>query len=254
MREEDVYDTVISTIREIGINIYNNDINLALRIGTYKGDNVWPRPIRVELVSTHVRNVVWQNRWKLEKSMSHYNVRISKDETREVRQARAILRKSASKARSQGKIVYQHEDHILIDGQKYDLQNATQLKGKTTYAQIAREKETNAPITNEKLELKNDAKKYKLPAERKTKIGLAFFTVGSKKSCFYPARVIHEGVDYQTLEHNFQCMKALNSEMMDLYHRIKEAPTPRRAKELGGEVPFNPEWDRLSRTSCLKYS
>ena len=93
IREEDVYDTVISTIRELGVNLYDNDINLAVRIGTYKGDNVWPRPIRVELVSTHVRNVIWQNRWKLENSMSHYNVRVSKDETKEVRQARNFIKR-----------------------------------------------------------------------------------------------------------------------------------------------------------------
>ena len=134
---EDVYNTVIGTIKKLCINIQDNDINLANRIGTYNGDNTLPRPIRVELISSHVRDIIWQNRQKLDDSLSHYNVCISRDETREVGRARAILRKSANKARSQGKTVYQHDDYILIDGQKYYLNSVGQLEGKTTYAEVA---------------------------------------------------------------------------------------------------------------------
>ena len=243
-RREDVYETVIRTVQELGIRIYDNDINLAYRIGTYKGEDVWPRPIRVELISTHVRDIIWQNRRRLEESLSHYNVRISKDETKAVRKAKAVLRKAANKARNQGKTVYQHEDYILIDGHKYDIQNADGLEEKPTYATIAAGKKNVVQSTDEK-ERARIAKNARLPAERKTKAGLAFFTVESKRSCFYPVPVVFEGVEYETPEHNYQCLKALTSEMMDLYHQIKEAPTPRRAKQLGGNVPYNPVWEKM---------
>ena len=253
IRDENVYETVIGTIRELDINIYDNDLNLAHRIGTFKGENAWPRPIRVEFVSTHVRNVIWQNRRKMENSPSHFNVRISRDEAREVRQARAILRKLAAKARNQGKSVYQHEDHILIDGRKYDLQNAAQTEGTPSYAQVTGGWKPTPPSRDiSKAEQKADPKTFKLPAERKTEAGLAFFTKDSKKSCFHPTKVVYEGVEYQTPEHNYQCIKALTSEMMDLYHKIKEAPTARRAKQLGGEVPYNPEWEKIKPDVMFK--
>ena len=170
-----------------------------------------------------------------------------------MRQARAILRKLASKARNQGKTVYQHDDYIIIDGQKFDLQNASQSDVNPTYAYVASGKipKVNSMEGKAKDQL-NKPKGYKLPAGRKTRIGLAFFTSESKKSCFHPIGVSYEGVAYQTPEHTFQCMKALTSEMMDLYHKIKEAPTPRRAKELGGEVPYNPEWERIKPDVMFK--
>ena len=235
---EDVYDVVIRAVKEIGINIFENDINVAYRIGSYKANAQWPRPIRVQLVSSRVREVLWSQRLEIRHSLTHYNVRISKDEPKEIRKARAILRNAAKSARYQGKMVYQHDDHIMINGQKYDLQNVHELeKGSRTYANVVAEK---LPPKARDKENKN-----KLPCERKTKIGLAFFTEESKKSCFYPVNVTYKGVDYKTPEHNYQCVKALNSKKMELYHMIKEAKTPALAKKLGDRVPFNPEWEEI---------
>ena len=57
--------------------------------------------------------------------------------------------------------------------------------------------------------------------------------------------MVYEGVDNQMPEYNYQCIKALTSELMELYHQIKEAPTAKRAKELGEEVPYNPVWEGI---------
>ena len=238
---EDVYDTVIRAIKELKIIIFDNDINLAHRIGNFKSDHSWPRPIRVELVSTHVREVIWENRRLLENSPTHFNVRISRDETKEVRIARALLRKGAQKARNQGKTVYQHPDHILIDGKKIDLSNASQLE-----ESLSHKRETGLKNKKSQDAMQSQGQRSrKLPAERKTKRGLAFFTSESKRSCFYPVKVVYEGVEYKTPEHNYQCIKAMTSEMMELYHDIKNADTPREAKNLGANIPYNPEWERI---------
>ena len=232
---EDVYCTVIHAIKELGINIFDNDINLAYRLGTHKGEQSWPRPIRVEFVSTHVKEVIWESRRLFENSASHYNVRISRDEKKEVRMARAILRKAANRARNQGKTVYQHQDHILIDGQKFE--NAATLEGKIPTKRIGvQTPEMPPPKTNQS---------RKLPAERITKKGLAFFTKDSKRSCFYPVTVTYEGVEYKTPEHNYRCIKALTSKLMDLYHKIKDADTPKEAKILGANIPYNPIWEGI---------
>ena len=87
----------------------------------------------MDLISTHVREVIWENRRCLENSPMHFNVRISRDETKEVRIARALLHKAAQQARRQGKTVNQHQDHILIDGRKYDLLNASELEEKQVH-------------------------------------------------------------------------------------------------------------------------
>ena len=241
VQEEDVYNTVIRTIKELNLNIFDNDINIAYRIGTYKSEYSWPRPIRVEFISTHVRDVIWENRRRLENSPTHYNVRISRDESKDVRIARALLRKGAQRARNQGKTVYQHPDHILINGQKYDLTNAKELEEQTTY--VVKVVGKNQHHDQKDPPFKVGAKKQ--PAERKTKRGLAFFTGESKRSCFYPVKVVYEDIEYKTPEHNYQCIKALTSELMDLYHKIKEADTPKEAKRLGANIPYNREWERI---------
>ena len=91
MQDEDVCDTAIKAINEIGFRIYENDINRAYRIGNFKGFDTWPRPIRLELVSERIRQRVIENRHKMPFSHTHYRVRISKDEPKETRRAEAIM-------------------------------------------------------------------------------------------------------------------------------------------------------------------
>ena len=62
---EDVYDVVIRTVKELDIIIYDNDIDIAYMVGRYKGENTWPRPIRVKFISEHVRTVIWQHKQRL---------------------------------------------------------------------------------------------------------------------------------------------------------------------------------------------
>ena len=58
-------------------------------------------------------------------------------------------------------------------------------------------------------------------------------------------KVTYEGVEYETPEHNYQCIKALTSDKMELYHSIKNAPTPAIAKCRGQKVPYNPIWEGI---------
>ena len=240
--DEDVYNTVICAIKELGISIFDNDINLAYRIGTFKGKNAWPRPIRVELVSAHARDVIWANRYRLDDSLTHYNVRVSRDEPKPVRKARALMRKAAKKARAHGKTVYQHQDHTLIDGCKYDLEKAHVQEERSSYANVLKQ---GHKMENPKKDQVTQLQGSNRPAEEKTKIGLAFFTVESKRSCFDPAKVTYNEVEYKTPEHAYQCTRALTSAKMELYHIIKEAPRPRKAKEHGDNIPYNPKWERI---------
>ena len=246
---EDVYDTTLGTMREIGINIFDNDINKAYRIGSFKGYDVWPRPIRVELVSERVRNKIMENRHFLLESPTHYRVRISNDEPKETRRARAILRKAASSAQAQGKRVTTRQNSIMIDGVTYTLQDAPKLD--TPYRNVLIRNTEKQPETRPPLGEKRPQKRpqrsqiHDLPAERETKNGLAFFTNRSKKSCFYPRAFVYEHNTQKTGEHAYQWKRAQTSALWDLAEKIKDADTPARAKSLGGDIPYNPLWERI---------
>ena len=235
---EDVYDTTLRAIREIGINIYDNDINKAYRIGTFKGFDIWPRPIRVELVSERVRDKIMENRLHMANSPTHYRVRISNDEPKETRKARAILRKTATKAQMQGKRVKIHQNSISIDNTSYTLQDAAKLE--TPYrAALLKDPE------NDRAKKTQHVRTQDLPEERRTKKGLAFFTARSKKSCFYPRTFKYDNEEHKTPEHAFQWKKAMTSNLTDLAKQIKDAQLPARAKNLGARIPYNPIWEGI---------
>ena len=235
---EDVYDTVVRTMSEIGMNIYDNDINKAYRIGSFKGHDVWPRPIRVELVSERIRNKIMEHRHLLLESQTHYRVRVSIDEPKETRKARAILRKTATQARVQGKRVVMQQNSIIIDGTSYTLQDAPKLD--TPYKNAL-----TGPTVKPKENVSYRGKIHELPAERETKHGLAFFTERSKKSCFYARPITYDNAIHKTSEHAYQWKRAKTSELHDLAEKIKEAETPARAKALGSDIPYNPAWEKI---------
>ena len=61
-------------------------------------------------------------------------------------------------------------------------------------------------------------------------------------SNFYPAEVEHEGVRYPTTEHAFQAAKALDPSKRE---EIREADTPRLAKQLGRTVELRADWEEI---------
>ena len=167
---EDIYAAVISTIKQIGLNIFENDIDLTYWIGSFKGFNIWPRPVRVTFVSERVKLHIMENRECMKNSTTHYNVRLVKDEPKDVRVSRAILRKGAAKARDMGSHVVEKHDAVQIDGTLYNLQNAHILEKSYKDALLS----TSASQAGKKSVTGRGRTKVPLPCERTSEKWLAF--------------------------------------------------------------------------------
>lgn len=61
-------------------------------------------------------------------------------------------------------------------------------------------------------------------------------------SNFAPAKVELDGVEYPTVEHAFQAAKSLDNKDRK---KIREAPTPGKAKRLGRKVKLRSDWERI---------
>ena len=90
---EDIYPAVISTIKQTGLNIFENNIDLAYRIRSFKAFNTWPRPVRVTFVSERVKLHIMENRECMKNSANHYNVRLVKDKPKVVEYQGLFLEK-----------------------------------------------------------------------------------------------------------------------------------------------------------------
>ena len=61
-------------------------------------------------------------------------------------------------------------------------------------------------------------------------------------SNFYPSPVEFEGIRFPTVEHAYQFAKTLNEEWRE---RIRQAPTPGKAKRLGHKAPSRENWKEI---------
>lgn len=75
------------------------------------------------------------------------------------------------------------------------------------------------------------------------------FFWGGPYSNFYPAKIIVDGIEYQTTEQFFMSRKALHFGDEETNKLIMESKDPKTAKRLGRQVrKFNPkEWDSVSK-------
>lgn len=61
-------------------------------------------------------------------------------------------------------------------------------------------------------------------------------------SNFYPCRVRLDGIEYSSVEHAFQAAKSLIEKERA---KIRIAPTPGRAKQLGKQVKLREDWETV---------
>ena len=104
---EDLEGKVREMLQDIGISLQDSDYDKMERLGKWNTNRTWPRPIKVELTTSHKKAKILANREYLGQTNDYYRVRLNQDEAREVRVARAIVRQTANKARSEGKVVQQ---------------------------------------------------------------------------------------------------------------------------------------------------
>ena len=115
---EDLYERVFEMGLEIDINLNEAMFHSIHRLGNHTSRD-WPRPIKVELVSRHIRNLLLGRGSMLAYTTDYYKVSIKPDESLHKRVCKAKLRYAARVARQKGLLVRQGADEIVINSIKY---------------------------------------------------------------------------------------------------------------------------------------
>ena len=238
---EDLEGKVCEMMQEIGITLVESEYNKMERMGKWSAQRNWPRPIKVELMTTHKKSKILVSREYLIQTNDYFRVRINPEEPKETRVARALLRQTANKARREGKQVKQTPDTVMVNGVKYDLKTIHAIgraldHGKPEGGHPAEGAKENYPAYNKYAE---DTCMLDTPR------GLAFFTIRCMLSNFYPCTIRFNGRRYESAEHAYQAEKAIAARAFDKLNDILSAPTAARAKEIGRDIPDTPLWQRI---------
>ena len=185
-------------------------------------------------MATHKKTKILAAKDRLSQTDDYYRISIKADEPKETRVARAKIRQSANKARSEGKRVEQTSDYVIINGIKYTLETVSEI-GKAmggTHQGNAQE----YPSTN----------KYgENLCMLDTPMGAAFLTIRCKLSNFYPSSFTFNGRPFETAEHAYQAEKAITAKDFARLGLILAAPTVKKAKDIGFDIVSTPLWERI---------
>ena len=236
-REEQLDDIMFRMADEMRLPVYDWEINRVERIGSWRPDRRWPRPIKVEFTTVRKRDMFIANRIALEQTENFFRVRIRADEPLQARQLKSKLRRAVYTARKDGmRARFLSDEEILIEGKKYNKGNIdTHLEKQNG------EKRNGMPLSNQNKDREFGGNCIRTPQ------GLAFFGYRSILSSFYRCPIMREGKRHETLEHGYQGDKALDMKDAARYSRIREAKTASVAKSIGGEIPNTERWNIQKR-------
>ena len=227
-------------MEEIGIALTDADYNKMERLGKWSAQRSWPRPIKVELMTSHKKAKILASSEHLVQTNDFYRVRLNQDEPKEVRVARAMVRQTANKARSEGKVVKQTPDSVTINGVRYDITTIREI-GKVLTANGQGGSTAQSEYQGQETHIKYAEDTCMLDTPR----GMAFFTIRCKLSNFYPCPIRFNGRRYESAEHAYQAEKAIAAKAYDKLQAILDAPTAARAKEIGNDITETPLWSRI---------
>ena len=121
---------VLDCVNNIGLNLKHEEIEIVFQIGDPNKKRAWPRPIKCVLYDELRRDQILYFKSGLRYSLGFKYVKINKEEHKEKRIKRAILRHAALIARNEGIRVFQKEDRVIIDGTAYTLENIEDIPQK----------------------------------------------------------------------------------------------------------------------------
>jgi len=79
---------------------------------------------------------------------------------------------------------------------------------------------------------------------RKRKVVLRFRGKYWFLSSFYPTQIVIDGVEYPTVEHYFQSMKATDPETAE---KIRNLETPKKARRMGRRIKLRSDWEEIKQ-------
>ena len=256
---ENLEEVVFDLLSEIGIRMTDCDYDKVTRLGRWNPARQWPRPIKLELMTTHKRNKILASRDILRETDDYYNVRIQQDEPKKMRVGRAMLRQAANRARLEGKSVFQTHDYIEIDRKRYDI-NSIQVKDAAGEEKVKPKNdatyEAQGPRQLHQPDKGEDPPMYQGETHVKyaedlctldTPYGLAFFSIRSQLSNFFPCAISFNGRNYKSVEHGYQAEKAICANDHARLVKILNAGTPGEAKRIGWYVVVSTKWSHVKR-------
>ena len=261
---ENLEEVVFELLSEIGVRMMDCDYNKLERLGRWNQARKWPRPIKLELMTTHKKNKILACKDYLWETADYYNVRLHPDEPKSVRVGRAMLRQLANKARYEGKAVQQSAANVVVDGVKYNLDNIHKLTAQNPPQSWRHGEGLKKDHPSVKPPLKQKALEKDAPPDDEhlkyaenlctldTPYGLAFFGIRSRFSNFYPCEITLNGRSYRSVEHGYQAEKAVYAGDHVRLTAILNAKTPLEAKQIGREVTVGVKWIHLKRSVMRK--
>ena len=209
--------------------------------------------MKLELITTHKKNKILACKDFLKETEDYYNVRIQPDEPKRVRVGRAMIRQAANKARQEGKRVWQTHDTVEIDGEKFDINTIQTRDARMTKRRETHPHDDPTPTHFEKDVAGKKSKANSTDEDDHTKYaenlctldtpyGLAFFTLRSRLSNFYPCSILFNGRRYKSVEHGYQAEKAICANDQQRLNLILNATTAALAKDYGKGVASSVKW------------
>ena len=247
-RHENLGEIIFQCITEIGFPLDPSDIIEVIRIGRFSSNRKWPRPVKVTFRDQTKRDQTFIFKSRLRFSESFKDARINKEQRKDIRIKAAKLRQAGMTARKMGCKVESIPGQVTIDGIEYNTLTLNSIP--SIYMQEAN-KTRNKPQNNRREALldktKTNPSKVIMvgPSLQKTPYGLAFYSVSSFLSNFYPCQIHFRNQCYISLEQGYQCSKAEICEDREAYHAILKAKTPSQMKSIGKEIQTNDHWEEI---------
>ena len=230
---------VLDCVNDIGLNLKPEDIEKVYRIGDDKEKRAWPRPVKCVLYDVLTRDQILYFKSRLQHSLVFREVKINREENKDLRIRIAMLRHAALVARREGRYVYQTPDRVVIDGTPYTLDTVYDIPSK-----YRRNPNTDYGLTDHEKARTQAQHVIRIgPAMQKLDYGLGFFSSNCFLSNFFECEIVCRNVSYKTLEHGYQARKAEICGDERAYHVIMRARFPSDAKRAGGRIIETQAWN-----------
>ena len=247
-QNESLRDIAWECIIDIGIPITQADIENVFRIGKPDKNRSRPRPIKLVLRDQTVRDQIFLFNARLRFSQIFKDVRINKEEPKDLRIKIAKLRQAGQAAQKLGHRVQTRPGGIIIDGKGYSASNLRDIPQK--FMEEANKVKTPPPPQNTcRLSLSQRCRTTSSetimvgPALQKTPRGLAFYSHLSFLSNFHKCKICFRNQTFSCLEQGYQCTKAELSDDWEAYDNILKMTLPADQKRAGARIVTTAFWE-----------
>ena len=187
------------------------DIENVFRIGKVDKNRSRPRPVKLVLADQTVRDQIFLFKARLQFSELYKDVRINKEEPKDIRIRITKLRQAGQSARKQGHRVKMKPGEIIVDGVSFNTSNLDDIPQKfMTEANKSKSppQNTRRMSLSQTCRTRSNATIMVGPSLQKTPYSLAFYSHQSFLRNFHSCKICFRNQTFTCLEQGYQCTKA----------------------------------------------